>query len=352
MRRTLAWGSPISIDQSPANPEPDLVPSHGSETDREPRVAVAVVGICGAAHLRRCLEALALQTRCGSFATVVAHDPLLGGMEALIRDFPEVRIVSNQGQRTPLELASRAIRETLVVAPQDPALHILLTEDHCVPPPDWVARMSAAITPGRAAVGGLVRAPEACSAVDWAFYFVDFFRYSPLRGLRAGCESPTLTVCNVIYRRSQLEALAPLWRDSFHETAVNTALRRFGDLWLTPESHVVMGRSVRLRDALRERYAFGRLFGCTRPQFAGRHWRWVGALTAWALPLLLVTRMARVAAGSPFGRSQFLHSLGPLLSMVVAWSFGEWLGYLTAQPPRDLSVAPERDSEASARGHT
>jgi hypothetical protein len=315
----------------------------------EARVAVAVVGICGAAHLRRCLRALADQRECAPFRTVVAHDPRLSGMKTLLADFPDVRIVSNEGQRTPLELASRAIQESLNDLTSDQEVFILLTEDHCIPPPDWVARMTAAMVPGRAAVGGMIRALEACSAVDWAFYYVDFFRYCPDRRRHAtGRIAPSLTVCNVMYRRTQLEAIAPLWSDSFHETAVNSALRRFGVLWLTSDSEVVMGRSVRFRDAVRERYAFGRLFGCTRPQFAGRHWRWIGGLAAPLLPFLLVTRMAQSAAGNPVTRSRFLEALFPLVLMVIAWSFGEWLGYLTARRPRDLSVAPERDTERPA----
>jgi len=315
-----------------------------------PIVAVAIVGICGAAHLRRCLEALAIQVDCDPFRIVVAYDPQLEGMESLIADFPDVQISSSEAQRTPLELAARAIQQ----CPNHPKgkeqddreLIILLTEDHCIPPPDWVARMSAALKPGRAAVGGMVKPLDDCSAVDWAFYFVDFFRYAPYRKLAGSdFEMPSLTVCNVAYRYSQLEEIASLWSESFHETAVHTRLRKFGELWMTPDSYVVMGRSVQLKEAIRERYAFGRLFGCTRPQFAGGQWRPIGVLTGWLLPFVLMTRMVRSAFAAPESRSRLLRSLGPLTLMVLAWSWGEWLGYLTLRPPADLSVAQERDTE-------
>ena len=124
--------------------------------------------------------------------------------------------------------------------------------------------MIAAQAPGRAVTGGLVEIREGSSAVDWAFYFVDFFRYaSPVR---AG-PSPTLTVCNVAYSKARLAAIADTWKVYFHETAINDALReRFGELWLEPLSRVTMSRHVTLGDALYERYAFGRL-GCTRLGF-------------------------------------------------------------------------------------
>ena len=62
-----------------------------------------------------------------------------------------------------------------------------------------------------------------------------------------------------------LAQVTDLWDTYFHETAIHEALReRFGTLWLEPRSVVTMSRHVTLRDAVYERYAFGRLFGCTR----------------------------------------------------------------------------------------
>ena len=35
----------------------------------------------------------------------------------------------------------------------------------------------------------------------------------------------------------------------------------------------------------------------------------------------------------------------PLTLMVLAWSWGEWLGYVTETRPRDLTVAAEREED-------
>jgi hypothetical protein len=240
-------------------------------------------------------------------------------------------MISNEGQRTPLELASLALKEARGDV-------ILLTEDHCAPRPDWVARTLAAQRDGRAVVGGLVEIGEHASATDWAFYFVDFFRYaSPAP---AG-PSPTLTVCNVSYKRRELDAIRSLWEVYFHETAINDALReRFGALWLEPSSQVTMSRHVTLGDALYERYAFGRLFGCTRLGFAPEK-RLYYCVFAPALPLILMTRMARKSFTSARLLRSFARAFVPLSLMVLWWSWGEWLGYLTKRHPRSLIVAPE-----------
>ncbi len=304
-----------------------------NEGDPSVSVSVAVVGICGAEPVEHCLRALQAQEGAPKFEVVVAYDPHIPDMETLGERFPDVRFVANEGQRTPLELASRAIRES-------PGDTVLLTEDHCIPEPDWVVSMLGEVREGRAAVGGVMTVREGATATDWAFYFVDFFRYAP--PIVDG-PSPTLTVCNVAYRRAQLDEIADVWPSFFHETAVNDALRsRYGDLYLTAKGRVSMSRPVRLGPAIRERYAFGRLFGCTRLEFCSAGRRLYYTLFAPALPVLLLGRMAAKGLGSKGLRLRFLGALVPLTLMVLAWSWGEWLGYLTRKRPANLTVAPPR----------
>jgi hypothetical protein len=298
-----------------------------------PPVTVAVVGICSAAHISRCLDALRAQRDAPRFETVVVHDPNIPDVAPLAGRYPEARLIANEGQRTPLELASAA----MAAARGD---LILLTEDHCIPRPDWVRVMAgAAAAPGRAVVGGRVEIAPGATATDWAFYFVDFFRYAaPV----AEGPSPTLTVCNAAYRREQVEAVRDIWKTYFHETAINDALRqRFGALWLEPESEVTMGRHVKLSDAVYERYAFGRLFSCTRIGFVGAGRRLYYTVFSPALPVLILGRMAAKALRSRKLAAAFLRAIVPLKLMVFAWSWGEWLGYVTGKHPRSLVVAPE-----------
>jgi hypothetical protein len=295
-------------------------------------VSVTVVCICSADHLTRCLEALRRQRDAPDFDVIVAYDPHIPGVDAVAEAFPEARMVCNEGQRTPLELASRAVRESTGEL-------ILLTEDHCVPGPCWVRTMIDAQSADRAAVGGRIEVSSSATATDWAFYFVDFFRYaSPV----VEGPSPTLTVCNVSYKRQRLAEVRDLWVTFFMETVINDALRqRYGDLWLHAGSEVTMNRHVTFRDAVYERYAFGRLFGYTRNGFCSPGRRVYYAIFAPTLPILLLGRMARAALRSSRLTRGFLRSLAPLSVMVLSWSWGEWLGYITGRLPKTLVVAPE-----------
>ena len=297
-----------------------------------PRVSVGVVAICGAAHLDRCLGALGEQVRPPDHEVVVVHDPALPGMRE-VAERHGARAVSNRGQRTPLELASRAVHECRGEV-------VVLTEDHCLPRRDWLRELCRALERAPSAVGGAVEPTPDADPVDWAFHYVDFFRYS--RPFPPG-PSPTLTVCNVAYRREQLMAIRDVWAELFHETAVNDALHsRFGPLTLIPDARVRTLRRVSFGDAVRERYAFGRLFGCTRLQFIGTGTRVAYSILAPALPVLLLFRMGRRAAARPEKLGLFLRALPALAALVLAWSWGEWLGYLTGRRANAETVAPER----------
>ena len=310
-------------------------------TPTEGSVTVAVVSICGAAHLRRCLVALDAQREAPAFDILVVYDPHLGDVGHMASERPDIRFVVNDGQRTPLELASRAVGEAT-------GSLVILTEDHCVPAAAWVRAMVEAQAEDRAVVGGSVEPLPGATALDWAFYLVDYYRYMP--PVEPG-PSPTLTVCNASYRADRLDAVADVWRKIFHETAINEALAaRFGRLWLCPEARVGMRRHVRFRDALCERYAFGRLFGCTRLKFMPAWRRAYYALLAPALPAILLARMWRASARDPVNRGRFARSVFYVAALVLAWSWGEWLGYVTKRRPGSELVAPELPSATGAPG--
>ena len=98
-----------------------------------------------------------------------------------------------------------------------------------------------------------------------------------------------------------------------------------------------------------ERYAFGRMFACNRNRFGGSAARRLAyAALAPLLPAVIIGRMARRAFRSRAAGVMYLRSLPPLLAMVLAWTWGEWLGYVTNRLPAHVNAAPEL--RAAARG--
>src|SRR6266550_2495660 len=306
--------------------------SFADDSNQDKSVSVVVIAICGLPQLGRTLDALTGQKDAPAFDIVVAADPRLGDLQELEHRFPAVTFLAEPGRLTPIELSTMGLTAAT-------GQRILLTEDSCVPKDNWVGELAGTLWRGRGAVGGVIDPGESASAAMWAFYYVDFFRY--MRTATAG-PAPTLTVCNVAYHRSHLEAIREVWKDGFHESEVHDALRkRFGPLYLWPTAEVRVTRNVRFRDAVYERYAFGRLFGATRIAHANPGRRLYYAALSPALPALLLTRMTTSAAKSRAIRVSFLKALPSIVTMVLAWSWGEWLGYLTEQRPERITTAPE-----------
>lgn len=297
-----------------------------------PDVTVVVVAICSAPQLRRSLEALEAQDAGQGFEVIVAADHRMKGVEALAPEFPGVVFLSREGCNTPIELTTLGLNAAR-------GERIILTEDSCVARPDWLSQITATPWEGRAAVGGVVEPTPGISPAMWGFCYVDFFRY--MRPVADG-PAPSLSVCNVAYHASHLQAVADNWRDGFHETVINGALaERFGPLWICPAAEVRVRRHVTFADAVYERYAFGRLFGATRIARDGPGRRLYYAALSPALPFLLMARMAAKAKQDAALMRLFVRSLPAIAVMVAAWSWGEWLGYVTGRRPKRITTAPE-----------
>ncbi len=287
--------------------------------------SVALICMGGPAYLRSCLSALTAQQDAPDLEIVAAYGPKLSEVRALQDDFPRVRFVENVGQQSPLELASFAICQTQ-------GEHVLVTKDYCVPGPQWAHELLKTLARPCAAAGGAVSLPGDSTPVEWAFSFLDFFPYT---GCLHGAKTPSLTVCNAAYRRTDLEALSLDWKHHFQESVVNDALieRSGRGLALNTQASVELVRHVDLQSALQERYALGRIFAAERLQYASTRQKWMYRLGAPALPALMMSRMGKKALSDATLRSEFIEGLAPLAAMVLARTWGEWLGYVSARPP-------------------
>ena len=292
-------------------------------------------------RLAACLAALALQREPPSFEIVVAYDE--GARWERPRAFG-ADVVWVPAAPSPPLLAAAAVR----AARGDV---VLLTEDHCEPGPDWVRRLHAAAV-GSASDAGAVGGPVTLtvsgpSNLEWAFHFSDFAPYVP--PVKGG-PSRSLSVCNVAYRRATLERLGTEWAEAFHEARVHAAIRReIGPLVMVPDAPVATGRRVRFAEALRERVALGRIYGAVRfadAPVVGRGFRAVATL---GLPLLLLARLARKSWRTPKAALRCLRALPHLVGLVCAWSFGEWVGLVTARAPLGVRIASEPGRASAGR---
>ena len=287
---------------------------------------------CGASLLDRCLGALSRQVDAPSMEILVLYHPETEGIERLRRTYAGVTFLCIPYLKTfRLEGRNREhhdeLRKEGILAARGRIVAFL--EDNEDPDPHWSASMVKAHAADVAAVGGAIE-HVGSGALNWGVYFCDFGSYQPPFPER---DSKTVSDVNVSYKRAALEAIRPVWRESYYEPAVHEALLAAGyRIVLTPRVVVYQRRGpLRWNDALLERFIWGRSYGANqRRRQLQRRPVWY-ALGFPLVPGLRLYRIARNAVRQQRAAWEFLKSLPATAMLILSWSAGEFVGYWTAQ---------------------
>jgi glycosyltransferase involved in cell wall biosynthesis len=233
--------------------------------------------------------------------------------------YPGVKLLSAPARTTIPALRSLGMRHAK-------GSMIAVTEDHCVPARDWIARIVTSARNGRAVTGGPVE--NACTRRmrDWAAFLTEYAGV-----VRPGVEgvSNGLPGNNVAYRAELVPGLCETldlgqWESFYHQTLVEKEVAMVFDRDLI----VYHRRPFDFWYFVRLRYHFCRSFaGMRLPMLKGMA-RWKYALGCVALPPVLFLRSLRnlIARKRLVGR--YL-ACSPLIALYFAvGAAGEMTGYL------------------------
>jgi hypothetical protein len=205
---------------------------------------------------------------------------------------------------------------------------IATTTAHCVPAPDWVAKLQDCTGDPAAAIGGLFRNDERARAADWAVFLL---RYAPFAAPQNPRFITDVAADNAIYRRDLILREEDLLRDGFWEPSFHARFRAQGHrLRLEPTLLVTHRNQYRPVEFFGQRIAHGRRFGRDRAALLSWPRRIVMSIAAPVLPLLFLRKVRRNALGHPICAPHFAPASGWLLFFLSGWGWGEGLGYLDA----------------------
>jgi len=300
-------------------------------------LSIIVTIVEGDESLRRCLSALQLQEEPPASEIIVPCDDTVSGVEALRQGFPGVRFLEIGRVSTSRPAGWHAWQHELYDRRRAAGLAaargelVAMVEDRVVPRADWARKFALAhASQPYAVIGGAI--VNGCTAVfPFAAALCDFGRYEP--PFRAGPAGYVSDV-NVCYKRWVLDSTRELWQERYHETTVHWALRARGEtLWLTPEPQVEQRRSASgVGWLLAERFHWGRLFAHTRSREEGAGRRVLRTLTAPLLPIVMFARLLPWPFRQRRGAGRFLLAAPAIVLLLVAWSAGEAVGYITGRP--------------------
>jgi hypothetical protein len=303
-----------------------------------PLLSVVVAVVDGGDALERCLRALKSQHDAPRMEILVPCDPTLTAAESIVGSFaegePRIRIIRTGRLHTRRSPSSALGQHELIDRRRAAGLAaaegelVAMVEDRGVPRADWASSIIRVHeSQPSLAIGGAVENARD-QLLNWAIYYCDFGRYqlpfSP--GHRRYISDVNLT-----YKRRALQLTRGTWRFRYHEPWVHRSLALAGEeLFVSPDIVVHESRDgLRLAVILRERFAWGLLFGTLRSQDAPLLRRLALAAATPVLPALLFARFLRDRLTRRTALGRILKVSPIVLLLLGIWTVGEATGYLT-----------------------
>lgn len=297
--------------------------------NERPAISVVIASVNGLPYPLACLEALATQEEVTP--EIVLADCTGPATVAAVREqFPAVHVLAYDEPKSVPWLRSAGIKQA-----RGPL--VAVTEDHCVPRPDWCAQLlEAHRRTGWVAVGGGVENASPHRLVDWAVYFCEYSQH-----LHPVDDGPASAIpgMNVAYDMDALADLAPIFERGTWENFIHDELRAAGHR-TGLASTVVVGHQkyFTIPMFLLERFHYSRSYAGMRVAGRSGPRRAAWALGSAALPPLLTIRITRKVVRNRRHLAWFAKSLPLVIVFSGAWAVGECWGYLTGPGDSILRV--------------
>ena len=208
--------------------------------------------------------------------------------------------------------------------------YVVITEDHCLPPSDWLASIERTFRKApeeTVAVGGCVENGVVERTLDWATFFCEYSHF--LMPINEG-KTDQLPGMNVAYLRSALEQFAyERLVEGFWETTVHPLLCLGQQCFIASNDIVVLHcKRFSFGFFVRQRFIYSRYYAGQR--FSHRQFiqRVAAAVGSFALPGLLVYRWIRDIQIKKRLYMEFCRALPILIVLAVIWAAGEIAGYV------------------------
>lgn len=298
-------------------------------------LSVVVTVVDGARAVERCLQALAAQEDPPALDVVVPYDETARGVGELAGRFPSVRFLPLGPLETARPVSTPAGQHELFDRRRAAGLAavrgelVAILEDRGVPRVDWARTAVGLHALPYGVIGGAIQNGRD-RLLNWAVYFCDFSRYQ--LPFEPGVRSYVSDV-NICYKRAAVDATRSLWADRYHETTVHWELARLGETLFLAPSMVVdqMREGLALPSLVRERFDWGRLFAYTRAREVSRSRRLTLAVLSPLLPAVLFVRHAMNQVHKRAALGSFLVASPLVFLLLLSWSAGEMVGYLTGE---------------------
>lgn len=300
-------------------------------------LTILITIVSGQSSLRECLQALIPQLDFTKAEVIVPFDKWSQPIGELKSEFPQVTFhyIEELGPAASEKISAHQHRlydrRRAVGLSLARGRIIAMTEDHAVPAENWYAQIINLHEQPFEVIGGAIE-NKIDAPLNRAWFYCDFGRYA--RPLKSVESAAYVSDVNVSYKREAIMAVRDLWKDDFHETIVHQAMRARGmKIALDERMLVYQARPpMAFRAALRERIEWGRVFAEARAGEMNAAERIIFAAGTVLLPFILIWRLGTNTRRGRESPRRTIETLPIAFSLLIAWSLGEMLGYISRIP--------------------
>ena len=292
-------------------------------TASKPTLSVVVASAAGGDFLLRCLDSLVAPAARAGAEVIVVDRCGPGRCEELGERYPGLEVIAHPGPARPGVPELRAVG-----VDASRAAIVAVIEEHCVAPPTWIDTILRNFREGDAAIGGPILDDRFRRVRDWVVYFCEYHNDLPpwAPGPRTWIND-----ANAAYARDQLLAHRSSIAQSYWAISLHPRLLAAGSrLRAVPEMGVRHTGPFDYGYYLHQRYLLSRVWGGTQRSRVSLGRCLLHLAAGPVFPLFLLTRITLRVIATHDARllRALLQALPLLVPAVIAFTCGEWLGYL------------------------
>jgi len=286
-----------------------------------PTLSIVIASGAGGEFLFRCLESVEASAKRLDAEVIVIDRCGEERRRQIAERHASVKVLAYPGEERPSvpQLRAAGVDEAR-------ADIVAVIEEHCVAPPDWIETILAEFEAADAAIGGPILDDDFERLRDWVVYFSEYHNYLP--PWEPG-ERYALNDAGIAYRRQRLVEHRECLGQSYWTIVLHPLLAQGGGLLRSvPKMGVRHTGPFDYGYYLRQRYLLSRVWGGTQRDRVSFATRMIHLAAAPIFPLFLLARIGRRVRSVPRFRRRFVAALPLLVPVVLAYTWGEWLGYL------------------------
>jgi len=283
------------------------------------KLSVIIPSVNGLPTIADCLTALGRQ-QCGFDFEIIVVDRTQDETAEYIREhFPRVKLIKLAEPRGIPEMRAIAMAQ----ASGD---FLVITEDHCIAPENWLAEIIKAHESGYSVIGGAVENGSPARLIDWAVFLCEYSGFMP--PIAAG-ETEFITGNNTSYQRSVIKQVDESLKRDYWEYFLQAELKRMDVKFLSVPSLVISHKKeFGFFYFLTQRFHYSRSFAAMRKRKSTVADQISYLFYTPVLPFHLIWRIARNVKRKKRNRKEFFLSLPLLLIFMGSYALGELAGQL------------------------